>query len=127
LGKTGVYYTNQAGGVSCLHPIEEGYFVPFPLGYGNWLELNLDLQELGDSIGSLMGLSPEDADELDSLFEVHKVPLKVERTLLESSYEAWVYVRVLDLEECGVKFGRMEDCSPHDDQPLAVLVYENSD
>jgi hypothetical protein len=130
LAETGVYYTNQAGGVACLHPIEEGYFVPFDLGYRNWLELNWDLQKLGDSIGDggWFGLSPEDADKLDSLFETHKVPLKVERELLGSSHEAWVYVRILDLEECGVRFeGVKERSLLHDDQPLAVLVYENSD
>jgi hypothetical protein len=128
LAKTGVYYTNQAGGVACFHPIEEGYFVPFDLGYKNWRELRWELERLGDSIGTWLGLSSEDADKLDSLFEMHKVPLKVERALLESSYEAWVYVRVLNLEECGVKFKGMTDGSLfHDDQPLAVLVYENSD
>ena len=127
LEKTGVYYTNQAGGVACLHPIEEGYFVPFDLGYRNWLELNWDLQKLGDGIGTWIGLSSEDADKLDSLFEVHKVPLKVERALLGSSYEAWVYVRILDLGGCGVEFRGVKECSSHDDQPLAVLVYENSD
>jgi hypothetical protein len=127
LANTGVYYTNQAGGVSCLHPIEEGYFVPFHLGYRNWCELNWELQELGDSIGTLGGLSSEDADKLDSLFEKYEVPLRVERALLGSSYEAWVYVRVLDLEKCGVELVGVEDRSPQDVHPLAVLVYENSD
>ena len=127
LEKTGVYYTNQAGGVACLHPVREGYFVPFDLGYENWRELRWDLERLGDSIGTWIGLSSEDADKLDSLFEVHKVPLKVERALLGSSYEAWVYVRVLNLEECGVRFGKVKECYYQDDYPLAVLVYENSD
>jgi hypothetical protein len=129
LAKTGVYYTNQAGGVSCFHPIEEGYFVPFNLGYENWRKLNDDLVKLGDNIGTggWFTLSSEDADQLDSLFENHKVPLRVERALLGSSYEAWVYVRVLDLEKCGVEFRNAEECSLHGNQPLAVLVYENSD
>jgi len=127
LAKTGVYYTNQVAGVACFHPIVEGYFVPFYLGYRNWRELNWELQELGDSIGTWIGLSSEDADKLDSLFEKYEVPLRVERSLLESSYEAWVYVRVLDLEKCGVQFKGMKDGSSDDDQPLAVLVYENSD
>jgi hypothetical protein len=127
LAKTGVYYTNQAGGVACFHPIEEGYFVPFDLGYKNWRELRWDLERLGDSIGTWIGLSSEDADELDSLFEKYEVPLRVERALLESSYEAWIYVRISDLGECGVEFRGVKECSSHDDQPLAVLVYENSD
>jgi len=129
LAKTGIYYTNQAGGVACLHPIEEGYFVPFDLGYRNWRELDWELQELGDSIGGgvWFSLTSENADQLDSLFERCKVPLRVERELLGSSHEAWVYVRVLDLDKCGVNFGGAEDSSFHGDQPLAVLVYENSD
>ena len=127
LAKTGVYYTNQAAGVACLHPIVEGYFVPFYLGYENWRELNWELQELGDSIGTWLGLTTDDADKLDSLFERYGVPLRVERSLLESSYEAWVYVRVLDLEKCGVRFGKAKEFSSQDDYPLAVLVYENSD
>jgi hypothetical protein len=89
--------------------------------------LNWELQKLGDSIGTWIGLTSEDADKLDSLFEAYKVPLKVERALLGSSYEAWVYVRVLDLEKCGVKCKSVKEFSLHDDQPLAVLVYENSD
>ncbi len=56
-----------------------------------------------------------------------KVPLRVERALLGSSYEAWVYVRVSNLEECGVNFRGVKDRSSNDDHPLAVLVYENSD
>jgi hypothetical protein len=129
LARTGVYYTNQAGGVSCLHPIEEGYFVPFHLGYQEWRELSWDLQKLGDNIGNggWFSISSEDADKVDALFEKHKVPLRVERALLGSSYEAWIYVRVLDLEKCGVEFRKAEKCSLHGNQPLAVLVYENSD
>jgi len=128
LAETGVYYTNQVAGVACFHPVVEGYFVPFYLGYKNWRELRWELEMLGDSIGTWLGLTTEDADKLDSLFEKYEVPLRVERSLLESSYEAWVYVRILDLERCGVRFeGVKERSLLHDDQPLAVLVYENSD
>ncbi len=127
LAKTGVYYTNQSGGVGCFHPIEEGYFVPIDRRYANWRELIWELERLGDSIGTWVGLTTGDADKLDSLFEAYEVPLRVERSLLESSYEAWVYVRVSNLEECGVNFRGVKDRSSNDDQPLAVLVYENSD
>lgn len=96
-GPTGVVYTQQVGGVRCLHPQVEGLFVPL----GNDLDENgclLGPQERLDTLFSGHGAHVDEAlaDRLDAVFREPRwgVELRVDRSRLAESWEAWVAVRV---------------------------------
>ena len=120
----GLEYTNQTGGYACHHPIHIGSFLPFrqyfeeetadrlyehfagkDSEYGGWCE---------------GGISETTADFLDKMFENIFIKnerldfrsLKVDRSLLDHSEEAWVYTCLID------KDGQKMD---------AVFVWSNSD
>ncbi|WP_368738034.1 DUF6210 family protein [Myxococcus sp. AM009] len=99
LWPTGVLYSNQTGGNSCLHPQAEGAYLPL-------------VDELVDLEGLLhqffvgpqwmgrcdRGLDEETAREIERIlglsYTTRELGLRVDRARLEDSHEAWVYVEV---------------------------------
>lgn len=101
---TGIAYTNQAGGTSCLQPIAEGVLISFENDWdleGNFLSLEIDLynyfQQVWQGTGATSGLTIRDADSIDELLRNRQLInwFHVDRDLLQSSMEAWVHVSVL--------------------------------
>lgn len=91
---SGVTYTNQVGGHACLHPQVEGFILPF------------DFSSLEDRLARVLlnrdALTVEDADEVDAMLArfPHTSCATVDRTRLDESMEAWVYVNVVENEAC---------------------------
>lgn len=132
---SGVLYENQAGGYACLHPSIEGFFIPF----GNNIDYYaIEDKSAGEHLANEMlsyfsnppwgghcysGLTAEDADYLDNLFHKYEftkaVDLKVDRTKLGSSVEAWIYV-TLDSSKQDIYLKGLEVKN-------AVLTCPNSD
>jgi hypothetical protein len=94
---SGVIYTNQAGGTFCMQPTAEGVLVP--LGSECSVE---------DKLAALLADKPirlrsEDADALDVILRTPEEPyvvtptffLEVDRSRLEESMEAWLYVTII--------------------------------
>jgi hypothetical protein len=94
---SGVLYTNQTGGTTCAHPVEEGVFVP--LGSECRLEEKLDRIFQHQFAARL---TSADADALDAILHTPEEPfvvtpaffLEVDRTRLDDSMEAWLYVTI---------------------------------
>lgn len=101
LWKTGVLIANQTCGHTCLQPEEEGVYIPLhrdlethgPLSYTDRLE---DLFENLHGVGIDNTL----ADKIDDLLTHFQFGilnfLRVDRSRLGDSHEAWVYVDVAD-------------------------------
>ena len=104
--KSGVVYTNQTGGTSCLSPEIEGAFVPLrndtALGDYRLISPANDLFEYfsgepHSGTGATSGLTHKDADFIDGLLEKHSLSssMVVDRMNLASSHEAWVHVNII--------------------------------
>ena len=114
-----VTYSNQTGGYSCDHPEVEGVYVPLNLGWeGDYATLKDHFT--GPKWGGWCnnGIDDETADFVDNFLPGG---LKVDRSRLKDSHEAWIYVVVSNEDE--------------DNRDLAywwgfshgVLTWENSD
>jgi hypothetical protein len=102
---SGILFTNQTGGTSCLRPEFEGVFVPL-CNDCTLPELVLlsPANELWDyftgprwqGTGATNGLQAEDADFIDAvLLKARLFPaIRVDRSRLRESHEAWVYVTI---------------------------------
>jgi hypothetical protein len=100
---TGISYTNQTGGTSCLQPYVEGVLVPFEndhdLDY-RFISLEIDLHKYfhwkWGTTGATSGISEEDADALDQMLKDRKIIdwFAVNRDQLKNSHEAWIHVTV---------------------------------
>jgi hypothetical protein len=134
LAPTGVRYSNQVGGHSCLQPAVEGLFVPLRndlglapvtlLGPEPELTAYFTGSKHGGS-GATSGLDRSDADVITRILANHRLDtvLQVAIDRLADSCEAWVHVRVLadDLEPSPVFSG----FGPY---PRAgILTWGNSD
>ena len=132
LRPTGIRYSNQAGGTTCLQPREEGVLVPI----GNDVAVpSLRLMSLENQLekyfvgpphhgtGACRGLSEEDADRLDELFASSNAfrGIRVDRSRLADSVEAWVFVAI-DADNC-VPFDSLGPAYPDH----GVLTWTNSD
>ena len=105
---SGVVFTNQTGGTSCLAPEMEGIFIPLRndcTAQGVLVSPENDLWEYftgprWGGIGATQGLQQQDADFIDAL--LHRVNLhpamSVDRRRLRESHEAWVHVAIHDDE-----------------------------
>lgn len=94
---SGVRYSNQVGGMACLHPTYEGVFVPLP-----HVELPHDCVDGHGCWG--MSVSEEFADKCDTVFRRHKLPLTVDRKRLSESTECWIPVVVVAMKRKGVNW-----------------------
>lgn len=85
---SGVCYSNQVGGMACLHPVYEGVFIPM---------LNVDLPHDANPQGDCgcWGNKITEAykDKVDRLFEAHSLPLAVDRT--RDGTECWIPIVVV--------------------------------
>jgi hypothetical protein len=94
---SGVLYTSQAGGVSCMHPVTEGVLVP--IGSGCRVEEKLEAFFAENAMPQL----PAHADALDWILRTPDKPyvvtptffLEVDRSRLHESMEAWLFVTVV--------------------------------
>lgn len=89
--RSGVRYLNQVGGVVCAKEEQEGVLAPVDVARPT-LEA---IQNCPYPQGA-QGISPEIADTIDALLasETRARMLKVDRSRLHESWEAWVYVRI---------------------------------
>ncbi len=91
LCKSGVEYYNQVGGHFCLHKSDEGIFTLV------CDDLKYILDELSSYMTNKYKLTNEDADFIDNIFFKNGAGyIKFDRSRLEDSMEAWVYVDLLD-------------------------------
>jgi hypothetical protein len=110
LDERGPIYSNQTGGVSCLHPEERGFLVPLC----DYIVVER-LCHLFESSGGLTEYLADEADkEFGYQFYNKRIGFKVvvDRDRMNESHEAWVYVKI---------FGWKNE------EKLAVLTWENSD
>ena len=135
---TGVIYSNQSGGTACLQPEIEGAFVPF----GNDVLLDghrfispeddLDVHFVGpkhEGTGATLVMDEEDADVIDSILAKARVDqwIKVDRSRLQDSCEAWVFVTVMQ-DEQDKESVVSSICSGFGPYPkCGVLTWTNSD
>lgn len=98
---TGVIYSNQAGGHSCMQPEVEGFLVPVANDVGlpehNLISPENELFAYFSNSGSCGGhISETDAQMIESVFHqlLPWVSLFVDRVRLQDSVESWVYVRI---------------------------------
>jgi hypothetical protein len=83
---SGVFYYNQAGGHMCCNQEEEGVLVFVDESF------NCLYDEISRYTFNLWELKKKDADYLDLLFKRKLKYVKVDRTRLKDSMEAWIYV-----------------------------------
>lgn len=121
---SGIVYANQANGVACDHPEAVGVLAPF--GMAGLQPYSQALYNYFTSRECNRGhLEEADADFVDAFLLTTWVPfvVKVDRTRLTESYEAWVYV-VLEGNSPTYPSLTLTGCT----FPMnAVLVWENSD
>jgi hypothetical protein len=120
LQPSGVVYEAQVGGTWCRQEAAEGLLVPFdnePPIDSPHLALHV---QLGKLLREAIGLDDEMVTTVDALLAKHRFTagVNVDRTRVNESYEAWVYVDIRDTEESLLRgFGGCK----------AVLTWPNSD
>lgn len=133
---SGVLYSNQTGGIYCMTPEVEGIFIPVgndSLTADNTLvshetELRQHFVKAWGSSGAASGLNERDADFIDQLLRSTApfIPyIKVDRTKLLESHEAWVYVLLDDDSSPGNVKSLFEGLGPF--PRSAILTWANSD
>ena len=125
---TGVTYSNQTGGTSNLQPELEGCLVPLPEVHPDKVPPDkiLAIHFSGPKwreTGATSGIDTEDADLIDALLNDCRLSgiVKVDRSKLKESHEAWVFIQILN-DDPGNAF------SGFDPYPrVGVLTWSNSD
>jgi len=94
---SGVLYSNQVGGYSCLQSEAEGIYVPLVDEVVNQEE-QLYTYFTGPKLlgGCANGIDAEDADAIDTILHARLLTefISVDRSKLGWSCEAWVYVKI---------------------------------
>jgi hypothetical protein len=115
---TGVRFTSQVGGLGCLHPVDEGVFCPLPVDRND--ELTQKLRRVFG--GSWHPATESQANQLDQILaDAHVTEVRVDRTRMSDSFEAWVHVVM------GPPAARLVEVVPHPPSTTAILVWANSD
>lgn len=106
---SGVDYSNQTGGTSCLHPSMEGVFVPLRNDCAEDTRELLSPEHalrayfLGPKwkgSGATKGIDPEDADFIERVLAQHQLScIVVNRFQLAESHEAWVHISITAEED----------------------------
>ncbi len=137
--KTGIQYTNQAGGIACIHPAIEGFLFPLEReGYRD-LAVQARLEDYFCEPGEQQhkwgagrrggGLTPRDAAAIDALLLDVVSPdfcllVQVDRERADEGDEAWI--RVVVSRAPDARNPCVLDRLPQ--WPLkGVLTWENSD
>lgn len=100
---SGVRYLNQVGGFSCLQNTEEGVYVPIAdviVDQFSPLMIHFfDGPKWKGSCGN--GIDTIDADEVDRILGLAPETrlIKVDRTRLHDSCEAWIYVDIAEVDD----------------------------
>ncbi len=131
---SGVLYSNQTGGTSCLQPRIEGVFVPLrndcELDGHRLISPEAELIEYFEGprhqgAGATRGLSVGDAGFIDSVLVRWRLcPVKVDLSRLSDSHEAWVHVILegASSEETELPFHDF-----HSYPRRGILTWSNSD
>ena len=133
---SGIVYSNQTGGASCLHPEAEGVFVPLHNDVeGKGRKLVSPANDLFDffegpkhsGTGAISGLDAEDADFIDSVLAKSSLSgvLSVDRERLRESHEAWVHVVVHREEDNEHGLPIFRGLGPYSRR--GILTWENTD
>lgn len=119
---SGVIYQNQTGGYACLQDSVEGIFVPLhsePIDHYEALHHFFFRDKWGGHCDG--GIDIESADFIDSTLA--RLPghsgIKVDRSRLAESHEAWVHVTLADPTSTGLLEGF--------DGVHGILTWPNSD
>jgi Family of unknown function (DUF6210) len=118
---SGVVYFNQTGGGFCLQPEVEGILFPINneprLGYLH--DGSLDIR-LAQATLEMIRISEATAKRIDRLLEefLHHDIVKVDRSTLEQSDEAWIHVEIGEQS-----LGDLKDFAGY----KAILTWPNSD
>jgi hypothetical protein len=129
---TGIRYSNQTGGFACWHPELEGMYLPL----GNDLDeanvlmgaaVELMVYAVGEKwagTGAHAGLDVEDADHIDAILARGYLgyAMRVDRTRLRESHEAWVWVELLQDPRYQWVIDGFDPWPSH-----AILTWPNSD
>ncbi|MCA9911812.1 MAG: hypothetical protein KC496_00620 [Anaerolineae bacterium] len=97
---SGVCYSNQVGGTACLHPAIEGVYVPLvdkDVDQEKQLfDYFVDPKRLWNRPDVARDVNADDADFVDSILHAryHTRIIRVDRSRLHESHEAWVYVEI---------------------------------
>lgn len=133
---SGVLYSNQTGGLCYMSPEVEGIFIPV----GNECvtadntvmskerELLRYFVEAWRGTGATAGLNEQDADFIDQLLNSGPVfipYIKVDRTKMLDSHEAWVHVLLADDSNQGSTPSLFDGLGPF--PRSAILTWSNSD
>ncbi len=134
---SGVIYSNQTGGTSCLHPECEGVYIHladeyYKKGRGT-ASFEDELMSYFEGpkhlgTGATSGLDEEDADFVDKILKKMELShcVQVDRKKLSKSHEAWVYVKILSDEK--VDDENMSLFSGFGPYPKnGIFTWENSD
>lgn len=127
---TGVVYSNQTGGTSCLHPSTEGAFLPLRGDSGELICPERELLGYFEGpkhrgAGATGGLDATDADFIDEVLARARLSeiVRVDRERLSESHEAWV--RVLLVSDDREPAPLFQQLGPYPRN--AVLTWGNSD
>jgi len=133
---TGIRYSNQTAGTYCEHPVVEGFYVPlrneseegafdgprsreFKSPEHALVEYFCGRKYEGT--GATHGIDDEDADAIEAILAGYFLDevLRVDRSRMAESTEAWIYVVVLKDDHV------FDGCGPYPRR--AVLTWKNSD
>lgn len=128
---SGVRYTAQAGGNACRHPDIEGVYVPLSERWPDPQEAALDALFTGPKWRGWCdnGLDEASADVIDAILAMAPQTdyLRVDRTRLHESMEAWIHVHWSGPDP-GAAPGLSGGYDFHGFKSSSgVLVWENSD
>ena len=123
---TGVVYSNQTGGFSCLHPELEGAYVPLDADAGEKLYAYFEGPKHRGT-GATGGLDAEDAGFIEMLLAERRLSafISVDRSRLQESHEAWVWALVTCDGGDNVTTALFAELGPYP-RP-AVLTWDNTD
>jgi len=132
----GVRYQNQVGGTTCWQEELEGVLCPIDIGHDQLRQIERLPYPQGHE-----GISSAIADFIDEVLASKRSTsfVKVDRTRLGDSWEAWVYVLIESPDEAGLVVGHQVETATEASPgtyvgPLegfgrvkGVLTWENSD
>lgn len=127
LGKSGVVYDNQVGGNFCLQRSEEGFLsIIFDC-------TGMILKELSEYTIDKIKLNEQDLNNINNILCKYSSTcmLTVDKSRLEDSTEAWIYVDIANREELIKKLENRNLFPSYDflgfSETKGVLTWNNSD